>query len=123
MTLKSGQRSFLTGRILVWFSCGAASAVALKLAVEKYGASNVTPLYCGILQEHSDNVRFLRDVETWLGVKVETLVSEKYGNDIYAVFRGERFIAGVDGARCTRMRKRLSCTSLDSVAKGSTRLR
>ena len=28
--------------IVVWFSCGAASAVAAKLAVEKYGHQNVT---------------------------------------------------------------------------------
>ena len=28
-------------KIAVWFSCGAASAVALKLTVDKYGLDNV----------------------------------------------------------------------------------
>jgi PP-loop superfamily ATP-utilizing enzyme len=35
-------------RVLVWFSCGAASAVAAKLAVEKYG-DQCEVLYCDTL--------------------------------------------------------------------------
>lgn len=104
MILKTGQVSFLTGRVLVWFSCGAASAVALKLALEKYGPA-VEALYCEIKQEHEDNQRFLADVERWLGVKVKRLRSEKYGTDIFNVFERERYIAGIGGARCTRSLK------------------
>ncbi len=37
-------------RIVVWFSCGAASAVAAKLAVEKY--NNVMVVYCDTGGEH-----------------------------------------------------------------------
>ena len=40
-------------RVLVWFSCGAASAVAAKLAVEKYPAAGrdvpLPDIECGVL--------------------------------------------------------------------------
>ena len=87
-------------RVLVWFSCGAASATAAKLAVEKYGA-RAELLYCDTLAyEHPDNARFLRDVEGWLGRKVRILRSTKY-TDIFDVFRKRRFLKGVHGAPCT----------------------
>lgn len=38
------------GRYLAWFSCGAASAVAAKRAVEKYG-ERCEVLYCQIARE------------------------------------------------------------------------
>lgn len=91
-------------RVLVWFSCGAASAVALQRAVAKY-SSAVEPVYCEIAQEHPDNQRFLADVEQWLGVTVNRLRSEKYGTDIFNVFEKERYISGIKGARCTRSLK------------------
>ena len=49
-------------RHVVWFSCGAASAIAAKVAVEKYGDS-VEVVYCDTLSsEHPDNARFYREV-------------------------------------------------------------
>jgi len=91
-------------RILVWFSCGAASAVAAKLAVEKYPDCEV--LYCDTLAyEHPDNVRFLGDVEKWIGKKVKLLKSKKY-TDIYDVFDKTGWLVGVGGARCTKELKR-----------------
>lgn len=106
-TLKTGQRSFLSGRVLVWFSRGAASAVALKLAVEKYGADGIEALYCPIKQEHLDGERFQREVSKWLGVEIKELRSAEFPSmDIFDVFEKHRFIAGVGGARCTRSLKR-----------------
>lgn len=107
MTLKSGQRSFLAGRVLVWFSRGAASTIALKLAVEKYGASGIEVLYCPIKQEHKDGERYQRDVSQWLGVEIKELRSKEFPEmDIYEVFRKHQYIAGIGGARCTRSLKR-----------------
>jgi hypothetical protein len=64
-------------RILVWFSCGAASAVAAKMAVDKYPDCEV--LYCDTLAyEHPDNMRFLKDVEKWIGKEIKLLKSTKY---------------------------------------------
>lgn len=86
-------------RVLVWFSCGAASAVAAKLAVEKYQDCEV--LYCDTLAyEHPDNSRFLSDVSQWIGKDIKLLKSEKY-SDIFDVFNKTGWLVGVGGARCT----------------------
>jgi len=42
--------------IVVWFSCGAASAVAAKKTIEKYGSSNTIRIVNNpIKEEHEDN--------------------------------------------------------------------
>lgn len=87
-------------RILVWFSCGAASAVAAKLAVDKY-AGLVEVLYCDTLKyEHPDNPRFMSDVEEWIGHDIQILRNPKY-SDIYDVFDKSGFLVGPWGAKCT----------------------
>lgn len=86
------------------FSCGAASAVATKLAVESYGCTEA--LYCEVLQEHPDNERFLKDCEEWLGIPIKRWRSPKYGGDIYQVFSQRKFIKGPAGAPCTMFLKR-----------------
>ena len=49
--------------ITVWFSSGAASAVAAKLTLMKYGHNNnVRIVNNPIKEEHEDNKRFLKDV-------------------------------------------------------------
>ena len=53
--------------IVCWFSCGAASACAAKLTIEKYGKENVRLVNNPVANEHPDNVRFLHDCEQWLG--------------------------------------------------------
>lgn len=87
-------------RALVWFSCGAASAVAAKIAVGKYG-DDCEVLYCNTLaHEHPDNARFMQDVFLWIGKKIQILSSSKY-TDIYDVFERTGWLVGPDGARCT----------------------
>ncbi len=105
---RTGQTSFLQGRQLVWFSCGAASAAAAWVAVNTHnGSEPLEVLYCEVANEHEDNVRFRDQVEQWIGVPIKGLRSERYPSmDIYDVFAQERYIAGVNGARCTRALKR-----------------
>ena len=87
-------------RVLAWFSCGAASAVAAKLSVEKYGG-RAEVLYCDTLAyEHPDNLRFLLDVQRWIGTPIKILKSDTYA-DILDVFRRTRWLVGTKGARCT----------------------
>lgn len=87
-------------RHIAWFSCGAASAVAAKLAVEKYG-SKCEVVYCDTLaSEHPDNRRFFADVERWLGRPIRVIRSDKYAT-IDDVFMRERYMSGVAGAKCT----------------------
>lgn len=67
-----------TDTIAVWFSCGAASAAALKITVEKYGKNRVRAVNNPVAEEHPDNQRFLRDVQAWVGVPIERATSDKY---------------------------------------------
>jgi len=89
--------------IAVWFSCGAASAVAAKKTIEKYGdIANIRIVNNPIKEEHEDNQRFLMDVENWLGVKIEKAVNSKYPNaSCIEVWDKRKFMSGVGGAPCT----------------------
>lgn len=49
--------------IVCYFSCGAASAIAVKLAINKYGKENVRVVNNPVANEHADNIRFLNDCE------------------------------------------------------------
>lgn len=94
-------------RIVCWFSCGAASAVATKLAISDNGGR--LPLVvarCIVREEHPDNERFASDCERWFGVPITNLINEKYDGSIYEVFRQESYIAGIAGAPCTRLLKK-----------------
>lgn len=93
-------------RRLVWFSCGAASAVAAKLAVEKYGDA-CTVVYCDTMAtEHPDNARFFADAEKWIGRKIEKVRSEKYAT-VDEVFERRRYMSGIAGAICTTEMKKI----------------
>lgn len=97
-------------RIVCWFSCGAASAVAAKLAIER-GEKLKIPVdvvYCDTLAfEHPDNLRFLREVERWLGRDIQILRSKDY-RDIFDVFDKTGWLVGPGGARCTvELKKRV----------------
>lgn len=86
--------------IAVWFSCGAASAVAAKLTLEKY--SDVRVINNPVVEEDADNERFLLDVEKWLGVKIERAVNSKYPHcSARGVWQQRSFMSGPLGAVCT----------------------
>ena len=91
-------------RVISWFSCGAASAVAAKLAIQEYGQVEV--IYQETNSEHSDNERFLTDCEDWFGQKVIRIASDRY-QDIWEIFEKRRYLAGVNGALCTSELKRM----------------
>jgi hypothetical protein len=92
-------------RRVVWFSCGAASAVAAKLAVEKYGEA-CEVVYCDTMNtEHEDNARFFADVQQWIGRTITVIRSDKYGS-IDDVFDRRRYMSGVKGAICTTEMKK-----------------
>ena len=94
-------------RVIVWFSCGAASAVAAKLVTERYPSPEIEIVYCDLSKdEHSDNPRFMLDVENWIGRKVTIIRSLKY-ETVDDVFESERYMSGVKGARCTQEMKRI----------------
>lgn len=105
------QTYLLKDRILVWISCGAASACAAKLAVSKY-PDRAQFIYCDTsADEHEDNPRFLRDVEQWIGRKITTIRNPEF-RTTDEVFDAFRYMSGPDGARCTKELKRLPRTQM-----------
>ena len=89
-----------TRRVVIWFSCGATSAVAAKLACQDFTDHDVHVVYCDTQSEHSDNRRFLHDVERWIDHPIELVRSHKY-RDVWDVWRKRRWLVGPDGALCT----------------------
>lgn len=60
-------------RLICWFSCGAASAVATYLALKKNRQTKqfdeVKVVYTHVQEEHPDNYRFFCDCEKLLEIK------------------------------------------------------
>lgn len=106
---KAERMAMKINRIVCWFSCGAASAVATKLAiVANAGRIPLEICYCRVEEEHADNMRFLRDCEQWFGQSVTIMRNEKYQGSIYNVFEQSRYLVGPSGARCTlELKKRM----------------
>ena len=95
-------------RIIVWFSCGAASAVAAKKTLEQYGHSHqVEIIYCNTLSsEHPDNKRFMAQCTIWFGQPILVISSQDY-QSVDDVFERTRYMSGVRGARCTTELKKI----------------
>ncbi len=89
--------------IAVWFSCGAASAVAAKLTLDKYtSTARIRILNNPVVEEDADNRRFLLDVQAWLGVEIETVAARRYPlQSARDVWEQRSFMSGPKGAPCT----------------------
>ena len=94
--------------IVVWFSCGAASSVAAKKTIEKYGdIAHVRVVNNPIKEEDDDNQRFLKDVEKWLGIEIEYAINRKFPNcSVKEVWDERKYMSGVAGAPCTQELKK-----------------
>ena len=105
-------------RVICWFSCGATSAIATKLAINKYKDTHDLHIcYTDPGAEHPDNKRFLKDCQRWFGMKVEILKSDKY-KDIWEVYEKTRYLVGVGGARCTTEMKKLVRRKYQKIVTG-----
>jgi len=89
--------------IAVWFSCGAASAIAAQETLKRYGgACRVRVINNPVMEEGWDNRRFLADIETWLGIKIEIATHPDYPMASAAgVWENRKFMCGTKGAPCT----------------------
>lgn len=93
-------------RLVVWFSCGAASAVTAKLCLTKlYDEYEIAIARCVVANEHPDNDRFATDCEKWFGVPIINLRSQFY-RDCWDVWEVRRFLVSSSGAPCTGVMKR-----------------
>lgn len=96
----------MSNRLVIWFSCGAASAVACKLALLESGKyDEVVIAYCKVQEEHPDNERFLKDCEVWFGYPVTVIMHQGYEGSIYKVFE-KNYMRTPSGSPCTRALKK-----------------
>lgn len=94
-------------RVICQFSCGAASAVATKLAIPLFYLSHeILIVNAEIEEEHPDNRRFLADCERWFGLPVQVYRDRKYGGSTRQVFTKKRFLKHRNGAPCSKALKR-----------------
>jgi len=94
----------LRQRKVVWFSCGAASAVAAKIAVQKYDGE-ITIVYCDPGGEHPDNQSFLKDIESWIDHRIIILKNDKY-KDHFDCCQQRGYLGDRKGAPCTLLLKK-----------------
>ena len=90
-------------QIAVWFSCGAASAVAARQTIDRYGDYyDVRVINSPIKEEDSDNQRFLLHVQDWPGVEIEFATNPKFPDQsAVSVWDKRKFMSGTAGAPCT----------------------
>jgi hypothetical protein len=91
--------------IIGWFSCGITSAIACKLALDKYSKENVKLIYIEIDSAHPDNERFISDFEKWTDTKIIRRRCKKY-KDQFEVVEKAKYVNGVGGAMCTKVLKK-----------------
>ena len=85
-------------RTVVWFSAGAASAVAAKITLST--PPTPTVVYCDPGSEHPDNYRFITDCEAWFDRPVD-ISAPPNTVDTWQVWDERRFLNGPTGALCT----------------------
>lgn len=97
-------------RVVSWFSCGAASAVATKLLIEefknKFPDHELVIAYTLVKDEHPDSMRFLKECEEWFKHPITILQSKKYKASVDEVIKQTKYMSGVRGARCTQELKK-----------------
>ena len=82
-----------------WFSTGVTSAVATKIALEKY--DDVQIFYIDITSQHADSYRFLSECQEWFKQEIITIRNSKGFKDHFDVIEKYRYINGAYGARCS----------------------
>src|SRR5690348_5883087 len=94
-------------RVVSWFSCGDASAVATMLALKKYRVTHeVIVARTVIPTEHPDNDRFAADCMWWFQHPILNLRSTRY-RDQFDVAEKRRFINSPKGALCSTELKKM----------------
>jgi len=89
--------------IVVWFSCGAASAIALQETIRQYGDRyRVRAVNNPVVEEDEDNLRFMCDVADWLDIDIEQAGRSLYpDSSARSVWEHRKFMSGPQGAPCT----------------------
>lgn len=100
----------MAGRIVCWFSCGAPSAVAAKLAIISNDpikeGREIVVAHNYVAEKHPDNQRFAKECAAWLGQDIVDVTNQEYNGSARKVWDAVKFLRNESGAPCTRILKR-----------------
>ena len=97
-------------KYLGWFSCGVTSAVACKIAIDKYG-KDVDLWYIDTGASHSDNIRFIKDCEKWYNKKISIARSNTFSSPLDVA--SKKIFNTPYGAPCTLELKKKVRTEIE----------
>jgi hypothetical protein len=100
-------------KVVSWFSAGVSSAIATKIALDKY--PNMQIAYIDIDDQHEDSLRFIADCSKWFNKDI-TIIKSPY-KTVDAVCRSSKYINGVRGAPCTKVLKKREREKFESENK------
>lgn len=93
--------------IAVWFSNGAASAIAWQETLKQYPECEVIAVNNPVGEEDGDNLRFAADVAAWLGRPLAYATNNRFPKALAVeVWDVEKGMVFVSGAPCTRALKK-----------------
>src|SRR5262249_40934249 len=92
--------------IVGWWSGGVTSAVACKLCIDWFGASNCRIIFIDTNNEDDDTYRFKNDCERWYGKSIEVLSNSDFIS-IQDVWYKSLSLNVATGAKCSQMLKRI----------------
>ena len=103
--------------IVVWFSCGAASAVAWEQTLLRYGdRCDVRAVNNPVVEEDSDNERFGEDVARWLGRSCVRWAASDYPSaSAREVWERRKAMSFPKGAPCTTHLKKVARQEYETV--------
>lgn len=93
--------------VICWFSGGATSAVACKIAIDLFGPENCKAVIIDTKNEDTDTYRFLKNCESWYGIEIEYISNNKYKN-IQEVWHKYKSLNVANGAVCSSELKRFT---------------
>jgi len=93
-----------SNRVVCWFSCGAASSYAAYLAKQRF--KDIELVYCKVIEEHPDSLRFLADFEKVIGQEIKIIGDAEMEYSAHRVFEKRGFIKNQYGAPCTMILKK-----------------
>lgn len=97
-------------RIIGWFSQGAASATAIKIAIDennrRENPSEFLVVNIFIKDEFDDGGYFNAQCEELFGQPIIQITNDKYKSSVDTVIQKTRYMSGVYGARCTKELKK-----------------
>ena len=95
-------------RLVIWYSHGAASLTAAKIAIDTYKGDREIVVANIFLENEVKEPELIVWAEKFLGMKITILKDTNFEANVDEVIKRTRYMSGVNGARCTlELKKRV----------------